>query len=64
MNKCATIVGISRAPIYFAVRASYEQQVVNANQQALTAAVQQYRTACAKKEGMGKGGRGEGGKRR
>jgi hypothetical protein len=31
------------AGIYFAVQASYEQQVVNANQQALTTAVQQYR---------------------
>ena len=36
------------AGIYFAVQASYEQQLVNANQQALTAAVQQYRTAYAK----------------
>ena len=33
------------AGIYFAVQASYEQQLVNANQQALTAAVQRYRTA-------------------
>jgi hypothetical protein len=33
------------AGIYFAVQASYEQQIVNANQQALTAAVQQYRAA-------------------
>jgi hypothetical protein len=32
------------AGIYFAVQASYEQQIVNANQQALSAAVQQYRT--------------------
>jgi hypothetical protein len=31
------------AGIYFAVQASYEQQLVNANQQALGAAVQQYR---------------------
>ena len=31
------------AGIYLAVQASYEQQVVNANQQALTTAVQQYR---------------------
>jgi hypothetical protein len=31
------------AGIYFAVQASYEQQIVNANQQALSAAVQQYR---------------------
>ena len=36
------------AGIYFAVQASYEQQIVNANQQALTAAVQQYRAAYAK----------------
>ncbi len=36
------------AGIYFAVQASYEQQIVNANQQALTTAVQQYRTAYAK----------------
>jgi hypothetical protein len=34
-----------RAGIYFAVQASYEQQLVNANQQALTAAVRRYRTA-------------------
>ena len=33
------------AGIYFAVQASYEQQLVNANQQELTAAVQRYRTA-------------------
>ncbi|HEY2443388.1 MAG TPA: hypothetical protein VGI31_09665, partial [Streptosporangiaceae bacterium] len=32
------------AGIYFAVLASYEQQLVNANQQALSAAVRQYRT--------------------
>jgi hypothetical protein len=36
------------AGIYFAVQASYEQQLVNANQQALTAAVQQYRALYAK----------------
>jgi hypothetical protein len=36
------------AGIYFAVQASYEQQIVTANQQALTSAVQQYRTAYAK----------------
>ena len=36
------------AGIYFAVQASYEQQLVNANQQALTAAVRQYRAAYAK----------------
>ena len=36
------------AGIYFAVQASYEQQLVNANQQALTAAVQRYRTAYQK----------------
>lgn len=33
------------AGIYFAVQASYEQQLVNANQQSLTAAVRRYRTA-------------------
>jgi len=36
------------AGIYFAVMASYEQQIVNANQQALTTAVQQFRAAYAK----------------
>jgi hypothetical protein len=36
------------AGIYFAVQASYEQQIVNANLQALTTAVQQYRAAYAK----------------
>lgn len=36
------------AGIYFAVQASYEQQLVNANSQALTSAVQQYRTGYAK----------------
>jgi hypothetical protein len=36
------------AGIYFAVQASYEQQLVNANAQALTTAVQQYRAAYAK----------------
>ena len=36
------------AGIYFAVQASYEQQIVNANQQALSTAVQQYRAAYAK----------------
>lgn len=36
------------AGIYFAVLASYEQQLVNANQQALTAAVQRYRAAYAR----------------
>jgi hypothetical protein len=36
------------AGIYFAVQASYEQQLVNANQQALTVAVQRYRAAYAK----------------
>jgi hypothetical protein len=35
------------AGIYFAVQASYEQQLVNANQQALTAAVRQYKAAYA-----------------
>ena len=39
------------AGIYFAVQASYEQQLVNANQQALTAAVQQYRAAYIKEIG-------------
>jgi hypothetical protein len=36
------------AGIYFAVQASYEQQVVDANQQALNAAVRQYKAAYAK----------------
>jgi hypothetical protein len=36
------------AGIYFAVQASYEQQFVNANAQALAAAVRQYRAAYAK----------------
>jgi hypothetical protein len=36
------------AGIYFAVQASYEQQLVTANQQALTAAVSRYRAGYAK----------------
>jgi hypothetical protein len=36
------------AGIYFAVQASYEQQVVDANQSQLTRAVQQYRAAYRK----------------
>jgi hypothetical protein len=36
------------AGIYFAVQGSYEQQFVTANQQALTAAVRQYKAAYAK----------------
>jgi hypothetical protein len=36
------------AGIYFAVQTNYEQQLVNANQQALTAAVRQYKAAYAK----------------
>ena len=36
------------AGIYFAVQASYEQQIVNANQQALSSAAQQYKAAYAK----------------
>jgi hypothetical protein len=36
------------AGIYFAVQASYEQQLVSANRQALTAAVSEYRTAYTK----------------
>jgi hypothetical protein len=36
------------AGIYFAVQASYEQQIVNLNQQQLSSAVQQYRAAYAK----------------
>ena len=36
------------AGIYFAVQASYEQQIVNANQVALNSAVQQYKAAYAK----------------
>jgi len=39
------------AGIYFAVQASYEQQLVNANASALAAAVQQYRAAYAKEVG-------------
>jgi hypothetical protein len=39
------------AGIYFAVQASYEQQIVSANQQALTSAVQQYRAAYVKELG-------------
>jgi hypothetical protein len=35
------------AGIYFGVQASYEQQMVSANQQALAAAVRQYRAAYA-----------------
>ena len=35
------------AGLYFAVQASYEQQIVNANQQALNTAVQQYKAAYA-----------------
>jgi hypothetical protein len=40
--------GADLGGIYFAVQASYEQQLVDANQQALTTAVQQYRAAYAK----------------
>ena len=36
------------AGIYFAVQASYEQQLVTTNQQALAAAVSQYRAAYKK----------------
>jgi hypothetical protein len=36
------------AGIYFAVQASYEQQIVNANAQALSAAVQRYKAAYAR----------------
>jgi hypothetical protein len=36
------------AGIYFAVQASYERQIVNANQVALTSAVQQYKAAYAR----------------
>jgi hypothetical protein len=39
------------AGIYFAVQASYEQQVVDANQQQLSKAVQQYRAAYQKELG-------------
>ena len=39
---------VDLAGIYFAVQASYEQQIVNANQQELTTAVQEYRAAYAK----------------
>jgi hypothetical protein len=41
-------VSTDLAGIYFAVQASYEQQLVNTNQQALNAAVQRYRTAYQK----------------
>jgi hypothetical protein len=40
------------AGIYFAVQASYEQQLVNANQQALGAAVRQYKAAYARELGQ------------
>jgi hypothetical protein len=43
---CTQSAGL--AGIYFAVQASYEQQIVNANQQALNTAVQQYKAAYAK----------------
>ena len=43
---CTT--GADLAGIYFAVQASYEQQIVNANAAALATAVQQYRAAYAK----------------
>jgi hypothetical protein len=36
------------AGIYFGVQASYEQQLVDANQQALNAEVRQYKAAFAK----------------
>jgi hypothetical protein len=36
------------AGIYFAVQASYEQQIVNANQQALNSAAEQYKAAYAR----------------
>ena len=36
------------AGIYFAVQASYEQQILNENAQALSAAVQQYKAAYAR----------------
>ena len=36
------------AGIYLAVQASYEQQIVNANAQALNSAVQQYKAAYAR----------------
>jgi hypothetical protein len=39
------------AGIYLAVQASYEQQIVNANQQALDTAVRQYKAAYAKELG-------------
>ena len=39
------------AGIYLAVQASYEQQIVTANQQALNTAVQQYKAAYAKELG-------------
>ena len=39
------------AGIYFAVQASYEQQIVNLNQPQLTSAVQQYRAAYGRELG-------------
>ena len=61
--------------IYFAVQANYEQQIVNANQQALTASVHQFRAdyqkevgelpqllRTARAEPFGQPGRGQGGK--
>jgi hypothetical protein len=40
------------AGIYFAVQAGYEQQIVDANQQQLSKAVQQYRAAYQKELGQ------------
>jgi uncharacterized protein YkwD len=40
------------AGIFFAVQASYEQQIVDANQSQLTKAVQQYRAAYRKELGQ------------
>ena len=46
---CSLSTGL--AGIYFAVQASYEQQIVSANASALAAAVRQYRAAYAKELG-------------
>ncbi len=42
------IQALDLAGIYFAVQASYEQQIVSANQQALTVEVRQFKAAFAK----------------
>ena len=44
---CCALLTCTGLGIYFAVQASYEQQIVNANAQALNSAVQQYKAAYA-----------------